>query len=108
MRDFDWTLKLAGFPFDGHAKVEKDEPAKVVRYRNVSGIPSTFLWTYEGLDGGRTRLTLSVEYTVPTPILGKLAEALVIRINERDTEAMLANLKAMTESSELGSVGHAA
>ncbi len=95
--DFDWTYKMAGFPFHGHAKVEDAQPAKLVRIRNGGGIPSTFLWTYQTLDGAGTRLTVEVEYTIPTPVVGKVAEALVAKLNERDAETLLGNLKDLME-----------
>lgn len=95
--DFDWVYKMAGIHFKGHAKTEEAIPAKLVRVRNDSGIPSTFIWSYEGLNGGYTRLTLSVEYEIPTPVVGKIAEALLTKLNERDADNMLANLKDTME-----------
>ena len=62
---FDWVFKMVGVHFKGHAKVEEAQSGKFVRVRNESGIPSTFVWTYTGLDGSGTRLSLSVEYTCP-------------------------------------------
>ena len=43
------------------------------------------------------RLDLQVEYEVPMPVLGKLAEKVVHKINENEHEVMLANLKVATE-----------
>ena len=79
--DFDWIFKMAGVQFKGHAKVEEALPGKLARFRNESGIPSTFLWTYTGLDGSGTKLKLEVEYTMPTPVIGKIAEVLVAKLN---------------------------
>ena len=95
--DFDWVYKMGGIHFKGHAKTEEAIPGKLARVRNDSGIPSTFVWSYEGLNGGTTRLTLSVEYEIPTPVVGKIAEALLTKLNERDAENMLANLKDTME-----------
>ncbi len=96
--DFDWEYKMAGIHFKGHATTEEAQPGKLVRVRNEGGIPSTFIWTYQGLDGSGTRLTLEVEYTIPAPVIGRIAEALVARMNERDAETVLANLKDAMES----------
>jgi uncharacterized membrane protein len=96
--DFDWTFKMGGIKFEGHSKVEDAQSAKFARYRNEAGIPSTFLWSFEGLDGSGTRLKVDVEYSIPTPVIGKIAEALVARSNERDFDVMLANLKDVMES----------
>jgi uncharacterized membrane protein len=96
-RDFDWVYKMAGIPFKGHAKAEEAQPGKFVRFHNEGGIPSTFRWTYEGLDGSGTRLTLDVEYAIPTPVIGKVAEGIVAKINERDADTLLANVKDVME-----------
>ncbi len=95
--EFDWTFKMAGVHFNGHSKVEDAQSGKLARYRNEGGIPSTFLWTYAGLDGSGTRLTVEVEYSIPTPVVGKVAEHLVAKINERDLDTMLSNLKDVME-----------
>jgi len=96
-QDFDWVFKMAGVPFHGRTKFEEVQPGKFVRVRTEGGILSTMRWTYEGLDGSGTRLTLEADYTIPTPIIGKIEEALVAKIHERDTDAMLANLKDVME-----------
>ncbi len=98
VHDFDWEFKMAGFKFKGHAKTEEAQPGKLVVIRNESGIPSTFRWMYQGLNGSGTRLNLDLQYTIPGPVIGKLAEALVARINERDVDTLLANLKDVMES----------
>ena len=95
--DFDWVFKMAGIHFKGHTKVEEAEAGKRARVRTEGGIPSTFVWTYSGLDGSGTRLSLEVEYTMPTSVIGKITEAIVAKINERDLETMLSNLKDVME-----------
>jgi len=37
------------------------------------------------------------EYTIPIPVLGKLAEALVLRQNEREADLAMANIKDRME-----------
>lgn len=94
--DFDWVYKMAGLHFKGHAKVQEALPGKLQRVQN-DGIPSTFRWSYEGLNGQNTRLTLAVEYEIPGAIVGKIAETLLAKLNERDADVMLANLKDVME-----------
>jgi uncharacterized membrane protein len=97
LRDFDWQYKMAGIHFKGHSKTEEAQRGKLLRVRNEGGIPSTFRWAYEGLNGAGTRVILSVEYEIPAPIVGKVAEALLARLNERDADTLLANLKDTLE-----------
>ena len=99
---FDWVYKMAGVHFNGHASTEEVQPAKLVRVKNQGGIPSTFRWSYQGLNGGNTRLTVEVEYNIPGAVVGKIAEALVTKINERDMDTLLANLKDLMESGAAG------
>jgi hypothetical protein len=44
------------------------------------------------------KLTVEVEYTLPIPLLGKVAQAFIVRQNERELELALANLKATMEA----------
>jgi len=94
--DFDWVFKMGGVHFKGHAFVEQARPGEYVRFRNEGGIPSTFVWNYQATALG-TRVTVDVEYTIPTPVIGKLAEALVAKGNERDLDALLQNTKERLE-----------
>jgi hypothetical protein len=45
-----------------------------------------------------TRVTVETEYTVPIPLLGKLAEAFIVKQNEHEVEMILANLKVRMET----------
>jgi hypothetical protein len=100
--DFDWVFKMAGVQLKGHSTVEEAQPAKLVRYRNKGGVPSTFLWTYTGLNGSGCRLGVTVEYDMPRNVIGRIAEAIVAKINERDLDTMLGNLKDVMEQPQSG------
>lgn len=95
--DFDWVYKMGGVHFNGHAFVEQARPGEYVRVRTEGGIPSTFTWNYSAMDGSGTRLTVDVEYSIPTPVIGKLAETLVSKSNERDLDSLLRNTKERLE-----------
>ena len=95
--DFDWNFKMVGVHFKGHAKAEDAQPGRLVRFRNEGGIPSVFVWKYSGIDGAGMRLIVDIEYTMPTPVIGKIAEALAAKINARDLDGMLGNLKDLME-----------
>lgn len=97
LHDFDWEFRMVGFHFTGHTRILEAQAGKFARLQTSGGIPSTFVFTYQGLDGSGTRLTVDVEYEIPTPIIGKLAEAIVAKMNERDIETMLGHLKDVME-----------
>lgn len=102
-RDYDWVYKMAGVHLKGHSKIEEHKPGKLVRLRTEGGVTSTWTWRFEG-NGVGTRLTVDMSYTIPVPVLGKLAEAVVAKMNERETDVMLEHLKTICETAVAGIV----
>lgn len=94
-QSFDWVYKMAGIHFRGHSDTLEVEKNKSIVLKNT-GIPSEFRYLYETV-GGKTRLTMNVEYTVPGQVLGKLAAPIVHLINEHEAETLLKNLKVRVE-----------
>ena len=94
---FDWVYKMAGMRLNGSS----EDIEVVLNERTVSrtsgGIESTITWEYQPVDDG-TKMTSTVEYNVPIPLLGKLAESIIVKINENEAEVILANLKTMMET----------
>jgi uncharacterized membrane protein len=94
---YDWTYKMAGLRFEGRAEwIEFVKDRRVVD-RNESGIPSTFVWTYQP-EGDGTRVTVNAEYSIPGAALGHLAEPIIHKMNEHEADIILANLKARMEA----------
>jgi uncharacterized protein YndB with AHSA1/START domain len=94
---FTWVTKMAGMRFQGSSEdIEVVANQRVVN-RTTGGIDSTITWTYQPEDG-RTKVIYEVDYTVPIPLLGKLAEAVLLKQNENEAQSMLANLKARMEA----------
>ena len=95
--NFGWTYKMAGMRYEGASETTEF----IANQHNVTeskkGIQSKFTWDYKPEAGG-TKLNVRVEYTVPVPLLGKLAEAFIIKQNDHESDALLANLKARMES----------
>jgi uncharacterized membrane protein len=92
---FDWDYKLLGVTIHGHS--DPIEQVRNLRHvtKSVRGIPNTFRWQYAAHDAD-TDVTLEVEYKSPIP--GRLAERLVGRVNEREAETLLENLKRTMEA----------
>jgi len=92
---WDFVYKMGGVKFNGSSKhVEYVENERTVA--QSTGIDSTITWSYEAVAGG-TRMTSLTEYKVPVPLLGKVAEAFIVKMNENESETTLANLKARLE-----------
>jgi uncharacterized membrane protein len=97
IRSYHWVYKMGGVKFEGETELTEALPNERVVAKNTGGIPSEFVWTYAP-EGEGTKVTVDVEYKVPGAVLGKLAEPLVVKMNEREAETLLANLKAMLEA----------
>jgi hypothetical protein len=94
---FRWVYKMAGMRLEGTSEdVECIANERVVS-ETKGGIESTIIWTFQPHAGG-TEVTFGGEYVVPIPLLGKLAEAFIVRQNEQEAELLLANLKARMET----------
>ncbi len=94
---FRWVYKMAGMRFEGTSEDTEVVANQRTVSKNKGGIESTITMMFQPEDGG-TKLTIQTEYTVPVPLLGKLAEAFIVKQNEHETELLLANLKAKMEA----------
>ena len=58
--------------------------------RTTGGVTSTLSWTFKSLaNNTQTDLSLEVNYEVPVPVVGHLAEYVVAKINEADVVYIL-------------------
>ena len=96
-RHLRWTYKLAGLRFEGETTVTEHIPNERIVTHSKGGIVSTWTWTFEPRNDSGTKLSIDIEYTIPVPVLGKLAEPLVLRQNEREADLAMANIKALME-----------
>ena len=93
----NWVYKMAGVRFEGKSITDEFVQNKKIVVRSESSIKTLWSWNFEPLIDG-TKIDLSVEYTIPMPVLGKLAEAIVLKQNEREADLALANIKAKMEN----------
>lgn len=94
---YKWTYKMAGMRFQGTTDITESIPNQRAVFKESGGIQGTHIMTFESQEGGML-LTVDVEYIIPIPLLGKLAEPFILRQNENEADTFLANLKARMES----------
>ncbi len=96
-RHFDWTYKMAGIPLKGESTCTEDIPEKHIVVKTKGGVEST--WTFD-LEPRKnyTVLNLDIDYRIPVPVLGKLAEKILLKRNEREAEMDLMNIKEKLEA----------
>ena len=95
-KHFHWVYKMAGVRFEGDTDENECIRNKKLVGRNEKGIESTVTWLLDEHEG-ETELTFEAEYKVPVPLVGKIAENVLARINDNEAVAMLANIKATLE-----------
>jgi uncharacterized membrane protein len=93
---YHWKYKMVGIPLAGETTVIEQVPNVRVVTESKGGITSTFTFALAPHEGG-TKLDLDVEYTIPIPVLGKLAEKLVLKRNERESAMWMQNIKDSLE-----------
>ena len=93
---FHWLYKMAGIRFEGESETIEFVPEKHVIFKNTGQIASTIDWTFTP-ENGATRVKVKTEYEIPKPVLGKLTEPFIRKLNEREADTFLANLKDRVE-----------
>jgi len=93
---YHWVYKLLGMRFEGDSETVEFEPNRRFLEKNTGQIPSTFDWAFLPENGG-TKVTVKAEYEIPAKLLGKFAEPFIVKLNTREAETILANLKDRIE-----------
>jgi len=91
-----WVYKMAGIRLEGTSEGVESVVNQRIVSKTKGGVESTQTWIFQPEAGG-IKVTFEVEYTVPIPVLGKLAEAIIVKMNEHEGEVILANLKSRME-----------
>ncbi len=92
-----WVYKMAGIRLEGTSEDVEHVTNQRIVSKTRGGAESTQTWIFQPEAGG-TKVTFGIEYTVPIPVLGKLAEAVIVKMNEHEGDLVLANLKARMEA----------
>ncbi len=91
-----WTYKMAGIRLEGTSEDIEHIPNQRIVSKTKGGVDSTQTWALEP-EGPDTKVTFKVDYTVPVPVLGKLAEAAIVKLNDHEGDLVLENLKTIVE-----------
>ncbi len=95
-KHFRWVYKMVGVPLAGESTITEHIPNERLVMKSKGGVTSNWIFTFESHDGG-TKMELNLEYTIPVPVLGKLAEKLVLGRNEREADLAMVNIKDKME-----------
>jgi uncharacterized membrane protein len=93
---FKWKYKMAGIVLEGKTNIVQRVPNKKMVSVSEGGANST--WTFiMGPSSNGTLLELTIEYQVPIPVIGKIAEKVVLKRNDRETQLAMENIKEILE-----------
>ncbi|MGB5548651.1 MAG: SRPBCC family protein, partial [Polyangiales bacterium] len=95
-QQYEWTYKMAGLLLRGQSTGIEHVPDERAVHQNIGMIGAIWGYTVEPHQEGTT-LTIDVEYSIPIPVLGKLAEHIAIRRNKREFDMALTNVKETLE-----------
>lgn len=95
-KKWEWSYKMFGISFKGNSEVTEQVDNEKYVYKTMGGIKSTWTFLFKKEDDG-TILNLDVEYTIPIPVLGKVAEKLALSQNEKEANLAVENIKSMLE-----------
>ena len=94
-----YTYALGGFKLQGTTETVEHIVNQRIVDKSTGSIEATLIWEFQSEEGGaKTKVNLEVEYIVPIPLVGRLAEAIIVRMSEQEFHAMLTYLKARTEA----------
>jgi uncharacterized membrane protein len=98
---FRWVYKMVGMRFVGSSVITAYEKNRRFVTETKGGIESTFETTFEDQDG-KTLVREHVQYRVPVPLLGRVAERFLAKSNEHEIETIHKNLKVRMEAEPAG------
>ncbi len=97
---FGWVYKMVGMRFEGTGEYTQIVPNQYFVIETKGSICSIITWTFRSR-ANITRVTLTIEYKIPIPLLGKLAEAIIVKMNDQEGDLVMVNLGARFMISEL-------
>ncbi|MGB5703283.1 MAG: SRPBCC family protein [Polyangiales bacterium] len=97
-QQYEYTYKMAGLLLRGQNVVIEHVPNERGLHQVIGMISALWEYSVEPHEEG-TMLNIEVEYSIPIPVLGKLAERLAIKQNAASFELALVNVKDVIEAS---------
>ena len=96
-QQYEWTYKMIGLLLKGQSTVVEYVPNKCSVHQSIGTINSIWTIGVEPHPEG-SRLTIFVEYDVPVPVLGRLAEQIAVNRDARDFALAFENVKETLEA----------
>ena len=95
---FRWMYKMFGIYLKGKGECVDIVPNLRLTSKNTGSINSLVTWTFRSTDL-KTTVTLSADYQIPSPILDRFTESILIKMIAKESELILFNLRIVFEGS---------
>jgi uncharacterized membrane protein len=94
--NFNWAYKMSGLLFEGKCETIEYSPYQQLVVNSNKALDSTISWRFQPM-GRETHVTFRFQYQIPSSLLKRMKEDVVIQENEHEVEALLQNLKSRLE-----------
>jgi carbon monoxide dehydrogenase subunit G len=91
------TYMMAGVRFKVYSEDSVYKENELIVTNTRTGFEAIVTWAFETVDAG-TLVKFQAEYKIPVPLIGRLAENVVVTFNDMDIRVMLQNLKSKLET----------
>ncbi len=93
-----WVYKMAGVHLEGTGEYIDVALNRYFAIKTQGAVNSSITMTFRSIDS-QTRVTLTIDYRVPLPLLAWLSGNIIVKMNEQEAELILANLRTIMEES---------
>jgi ligand-binding SRPBCC domain-containing protein len=91
-----WMYKMGGMHFHGASEVTDIHPNCWFTSKIHGALDCTITWTFRSKEN-QIRVTLTAEYRVPLPLISRVTEILITKMNDKEADLILDNLRAKFE-----------
>jgi len=93
---FNYKYQMFGVMLDGVWSVSEISSPSLYKAHTTGGVESD--WTYEiSGEGDNSKVSLTVEYVMPQGLVSKIKASALAKINEKEADHLLHNLKTILE-----------
>jgi len=93
----NYKYKMAGTTLKGKSECIEVVPDKMFSVRINGAVDCTMTWTIQPRDNIQTEVKITMEYHAHFPPFNCLAENIIAKMNERESEMILDNLREYLE-----------
>ena len=93
----NYKYKMAGITLKGRSECVEVVPYKWFSIKIDGAVDCTMTWSFQPLDSAQTEVKITMEYQAHLPPFNQLAETIVIKMNDRESEMILDNLREYFE-----------